>query len=284
MIHMDLTNLIKTGLLFGILVGLFYIISLVFNIHPGIFLVFSGLFVFLSYWFSDSLVLKMTRAQIIDEYQAPDLYQRVTRIAQMAGLPQPRIAIIQNETPNAFATGRSPGKAVVAFHTGLLNMMSPDELDGVIAHELSHVKHWDTLIQTVAAMFATAIMFVSRMALWFSIADRDNNVNPIALLITWIVAPIAALMVQMAISRNREYAADKEAAKLTGQPLALASALTKLGSYSRVSRYARPRNQPNPALSHLYISNPLSSQSFAGMFSTHPPIEERVARLERMTY
>ncbi|PWI48980.1 protease [Candidatus Heimdallarchaeota archaeon B3_Heim] len=216
MIDMDITNLLKTGMLFGVLLGLFYIISLVFNVSPMVFLIFSALFVFLSYWFSDSLVLKMTRATVVDEHQAPALYSRVARLAQSAGIPQPRIAIVKNPTPNAFATGRSPGKAVIAVHTGLLEMMSSDELDGVLAHELSHVKHWDTLIQSIAAMFATAIMFVSRMAIWFSFSDRENNVNPLALIVTWIVAPMAALMIQMAISRSRELAADHEAEKITG--------------------------------------------------------------------
>ncbi|MHA2389339.1 MAG: zinc metalloprotease HtpX, partial [Candidatus Hodarchaeales archaeon] len=259
-------------------------ISLVFNISPMVFLVISGLFVFFSYWFSDSLVLKMTRATIIDEHQAPALYSRVADLAQRAGIPRPRIAIVKNPTPNAFATGRSPGKAVIAVHSGLLNMMSPDELDGVLAHELSHVKHWDTLIQTIAALFATAIMFVSRMAFWFSFTDRDGNSNGIALLITWIVAPIAALLVQMAISRSREFAADHEAAKITGNPIGLANALRKLDSYSRYSPRSGQRGQPSPSLSHLYISNPLSSKSFAGMFSTHPPVIDRISRLEQMTY
>ncbi|MHA2108146.1 MAG: zinc metalloprotease HtpX [Candidatus Hodarchaeales archaeon] len=281
---MDITNLLKTGMLFGILLGLFYVISLVFNISPMVFLVISGLFVFFSYWFSDSLVLKMTRATIVDEHQAPALYSRVADLAQRAGIPRPRIAIVKNPTPNAFATGRSPGKAVIAVHSGLLNMMSPDELDGVLAHELSHVKHWDTLIQTIAALFATAIMFVSRMAFWFSFTDRDGNSNGIALLITWIVAPIAALLVQMAISRSREFAADHEAAKITGNPIGLANALRKLDSYSRYSPRSGQRGQPSPSLSHLYISNPLSSKSFAGMFSTHPPVIDRISRLEQMTY
>jgi heat shock protein HtpX len=279
---MDITNLLKTGLLFGVLIAIFYIISVIFNVPPGVFLIFSGLFVFFSYWYSDTLVLKMTRAQIIDEHEAPALYNRIRELSQTAGIPQPRVAIVKNPTPNAFATGRSPGKAVVAVHTGLLDILSPDELDGVLAHELSHVKHWDTLIQTVAALFATAIMFVSRMAIWFSFTDRENNVNPLALLITWIVAPIAAILVQMAISRNREYAADKEAAKITGRPVGLANALRKLESHSKYLRQTRNSPQPNPSLSHMYIANPLSSSSFAGMFSTHPPIAERISRLEQM--
>ena len=282
MIPMDITNLLKTGMLFGVLITIFYIISVIFNISPMVFLLFSGLFVFFSYWYSDTLVLKMTRAQIIDEHEAPALYNRVLSLSQTARIPQPRIAIVKNPTPNAFATGRSPGKAVVAVHTGLLDILSPDELDGVLAHELSHIKHWDTLIQTVAALFATAIMFVSRMAIWFSFTDRENNVNPLALLITWIVAPIAAILVQMSISRSREYAADKEAAKITGNPIGLANALKKLETHSRYSRQSRNSPQPSPSLSHMYIANPLSSKSFAGMFSTHPPVAERISRLERM--
>ena len=279
---MDVTNLLKTGMLFGVLLTVFYVISLIFNVNPIVFLIFSGLFVFISYWFSDTMVLKMTGAQVIDEHQAPALYNRVVALAERANIPQPRIAIVNNPTPNAFATGRSPGKAVVAVHTGLLNILSPDELDGVLAHELSHIKHWDTLIQTMAALFATAIMFISRMAIWFSFSDRENNVNPLALLITWIVAPIAAILVQMAISRSREFAADHEAAKITGNPVGLANALRKLESHSKFSRRSYNRSEPNPSLSHMYIANPLSSQNFAGMFSTHPPINERIARLKSM--
>lgn len=279
---MDIGNLFKTGLLFTILIGILYVISIIFNVHPIIFLIFSGLFVFFSYWFSDSLVLKMTGAQIVDENQAPQLYQRIKRLAQAANVPMPRVAIVQNPTPNAFATGRTPKKAVIAIHSGLLNIMSSEELDGVIAHELSHVKHWDTLIQTTAAIFASAIMFISRMAIWFSYSDRDN-INPLALLVTWILAPIAAIIVQLAISRNREYAADKGAAKITGNPMGLANALGKLDSYSH--SYSNRRSpQPNPGLSHMYITNPLSAKSFVGLFSTHPPIEERISRLRQMAY
>ena len=279
---MDITNLLKTGMLFGVLLTIFYILSLVFNINPIYFLIFSGLFVFFSYWFSDTIVLKMTGAQVIDEHQAPALYNRVVVLAERANIPIPRVAIVNNPTPNAFATGRSPSKAVVAVHSGILNILSPEELDGVIAHELSHIKHWDTLTQTMAALFATAIMFISRMAIWFSFTDRDNNINPLALLITWIVAPIAAILVQMAISRSREFAADHEAAKITGNPVGLANALRKLDSHSRISRRSFRRSEPSPSLNHMYITNPLSSQSIAGMFSTHPPITERIARLESM--
>lgn len=279
---MDIGNLFKTGLLFTILIGILYVISIIFNVHPLIFLIFSGVFVFLSYWFSDSLVLAMTGAQVINENQAPQLYLRVERLAHAANVPMPRVALVQNPTPNAFATGRSPKKAVIAVHTGLLNIMSSEELDGVIAHELSHVKHWDTLIQTTAAMFASAIMFISRMAIWFSYSDRDN-INPLALLVTWIVAPIAAILIQLAISRNREYAADKEAAKITRNPIGLANALGKLGSYSR-AYYNQRSPAPNPSFSHLYITNPLSAKSFAGLFSTHPPIEERILRLRQLAY
>jgi heat shock protein HtpX len=282
---MDFTNLFKTGLLFMILIGIFYVISVIFNIPPAIFLLFAGVFVFLSYWFSDSLILAMTRAKIVDENQAPELYKRVARLSEKAGIPMPRVAIVQNPNPNAFATGRSPGKAVVAVHTGLLQIMNSDEIDGVLAHEISHIKHWDTLIQTVAAMFASAIMFVSRMAIWFSFTDRDNQINPIALIITWVVAPIAAILVQLAISRSREFAADHEAAKITGNPIGLANALGKLESYSRSRMaYSRSQTTANPSLSHLYISSPLSSSSFAGLFSTHPSTEERIARLEKMAY
>ncbi len=281
---MDLGNLFKTGLLFTILIGILYVLSIIFNVPPYLFLMLSGIFVIGSYWFSDSLVLAMTRAQVVDENQAPELHARVERLANRAGIPKPRIAIVNNPSPNAFATGRSPGKAVVAVHTGLLQIMESDELDGVLAHELSHVKSWDTLTQTLAALFASAIMFISRMAFFFSYTDREN-VNPLALLITWIVAPIAAIVVQLAISRSREYAADKSAAKITGNPRGLARALEKLDFYSRSSsRYVSRNTTPNPSLSHLYISSPLSANNLAGLFSTHPPIRERVERLNRMSY
>lgn len=284
MLTMDLGNLFKTGLLFTILIGIFYVLSIIFNVPPYLFLILSGLFVIGSYWFSDSLVLAMTRAQILSEDQAPELHMRITHLANRAGIPKPRVAIVNNPTPNAFATGRSPGKAVIAVHTGLLQIMNSEELDGVLAHELSHIKHWDTLTQTVAALFASAIMFISRMAFFFSYTDRDN-VNPLALLVTWIVAPIAAILVQLAISRSREYAADKSAAEITGNPIGLARALDKLETYSRSSaRYLSRTSNPNPSLSHLYISNPLSANTLAGLFSTHPPIQERIARLQRMSY
>ncbi|MFW9854456.1 MAG: zinc metalloprotease HtpX [Candidatus Thorarchaeota archaeon] len=278
---MDIGNLFKTGILFTILIGILYVLSIIFNIPPLMFLLFSGIFVFGSYWFSDSLILRMTRARIVDESEAPELYKRVEKLAAMAGIPMPRVAIVDNPKPNAFATGRSPGKAVIAVHTGLLQAMNAEELDGVLAHEMSHVKHWDTLIQTFAAMFASAIMFISRMAIWFSYSDRENSVNPLAMLVTWIVAPIAAIVVQLAISRSREFAADKGAAKITGNPIGLANALGKLDTYSR---HSRSRDTPNPSLSHLYIINPLSGSSLAGLFSTHPSIEERISRLQKMAF
>jgi heat shock protein HtpX len=241
---------------------------------------------FVSYWFSDKIVLSMYKAQQVEEKDAPRLYAMVQRLATQAGLPMPRVYIIPNNSPNAFATGRNPANGVVAFTQGILDLLSEDELEGVTAHELAHIKNRDILTQTVAAAIAGAIGMLASMAQWGAIFggmggrnDREGGGNVIGLLAMAIVAPIAAMFVQMAISRSREYAADSTGAQISGKPLSLANALRKLHAGAE----RRPMNA-NPATAHMFIVNPLSGRSLMHLFSTHPPVEERIARLEGMIY
>ena len=234
-----------------------------------------------SYWFSDKIVLKMYRAREVSEGDAPELYSIVRRISQKAELPMPKVYIMEQDQPNAFATGRNPSHAAVAVTTGIMRILSREELEGVIGHELSHVKHRDILIGTIAATVAGAISFLAQMAQWAMIfggrSDDDEGGSPIAALVMMIVGPIAALLIQMAISRSREYSADEGGAKLAGNPRYLAGALKKLDMTSkRIPMKARP------ATAHMFIVNPLSGGGLSKLFSTHPPIEERIARLESM--
>jgi len=245
-------------------------------------LIFALMMNFFAYWFSDKIVLRMYRARQVSESDAPELYGIVRRLVQKAGMPMPRIYIINEDQPNAFATGRNPEHAAVAVTTGITRILSHEELQGVIAHELSHVRHRDILISTIAATIAGAISFLAQMAQWAMIfggrGDDDEGGNPIAALAMMIVGPIAALIVQMAISRSREYSADEGGARLAGNPRYLAGALRKL--------YAASQKIPmhaNPATSHMFIVNPLSGGGLLKLFSTHPPIEERIARLESMS-
>ncbi len=235
-----------------------------------------------TYWFSDRIVLAMYRAREVTEAEAPGLYSIVRNLAQKANLPMPRVYIINADQPNAFATGRNPRHAAVAVTTGILRILSEEELAGVIGHELAHVKHRDILISTIAASIAGAISYLAHMAQWALIfgglGRDDDDGNPFAALIIMIIAPIAAMIVQMAISRSREFAADAGGAKIAGNPRWLASALRKLEMASR----SIPLNA-NPATSHMFIVNPLSGKSLMKLFSTHPPIEERIARLEAMS-
>ncbi len=233
-----------------------------------------------SYWFSDKLVLKMYRAQEATKADAPELHEMVRRLARKADLPMPRVYIINQPQPNAFATGRNPEHAAVAVTTGIMRILSVDELEGVIGHELAHVKHRDILIGTVAATIAGAISYLAHMAQWAMIfgGRDDDDGNPLVAIAMMIVAPIAAMLIQMAISRSREYAADAGGAKIAGNPLHLAGALKKLHSASH-----QIPMKAEPATAHMFIVNPLSGGGFAKLFSTHPPMEERVARLEKMT-
>jgi len=237
---------------------------------------------FITYFFSDKIVLKMYRAKEVTEAEAPVLHRIVRRLSQKAGIPMPKVYIIPDMSPNAFATGRSPQHAAVAATEGIMQILTEDELAGVMAHELAHVLHRDILIGTIAATIAGAISYLAQMAQWAMIFgggrhDDDEGGSPVAALVMMIVAPIAALLIQMAISRAREYSADEGGAKLNGNPLALASALRKLERGVQ----AIPM-QVNPATSHMLIVNPFNGKGLVNLFSTHPPIEERIARLQAM--
>jgi len=241
-------------------------------------LVVSALMNFVMYFASTSMVLRMYRAQIVDASQAPELYAMVDRLRQRAGLPMPLVAIAPHEQPNAFATGRSPEKSVVCVTAGLLKLIGKDELEGVLAHELAHIKNRDMLLQTIAATMAGAISNLAYMAMFFGGRD-DESSNPLATLLMVIVAPLAAMMIQFAISRQREFKADAVGAQIAGRPLPLASALQKLDAYSR-----RIPMHVAPAAAPLAQVNPLAAtgSGFAKLFSTHPPTEERVARLRAL--
>jgi heat shock protein HtpX len=231
-----------------------------------------------SYFFSDKIVLASYRAQPVTQAEAPELHAIVANLAQRAGLPMPRIAIIPEDTPNAFATGRDPEHAVVAVTEGIMRVLSRPELEAVIAHELGHVKHRDILISSLAAVLAQAIMFLSRFAGFFGARDEEGRSNPIASIAIMILGPIAAFLLQMAVSRSREYMADEYSAHLTGRPDMLASALERLQSYNQ----QLPMQSAQPATAHMMIVNPLSGGGIMSLFSTHPPMEVRVERLRRM--
>ncbi|HEY1373174.1 MAG TPA: zinc metalloprotease HtpX [Candidatus Binatia bacterium] len=283
-----MSNSLKTVLLLGLLTGLILAIGQMLGGSQGmaIALVFSVILNFSSYWFSAPIVLRMYNAREVTEAEAPELYSMVHNVALRAGMPMPRVYIIPTETPNAFATGRNPEHAAVAATEGILRLMTREELEGVLAHEISHVKNRDILISSVAATLAGVIMMLAHMARWAAIfggvggRDREGQGGgAIGLLVTIIVAPIAAMLIQMAISRSREYQADASGAKTIGNPLGLASALAKL---SRANEIAPMDARPETA--HLFIVNPLSGRSLANLFSTHPPIEERIARLRAMAH
>ncbi len=239
---------------------------------------------FFSYWYSDKLVLSMYKAKPVTESEAPELYRLVRELSQRAGLPMPKVYIIPNDSPNAFATGRNPSHAAVAVTTGALNLLSFEELSGVLGHELTHVKNRDILIGTIAATFAGAISFLASMArfgaLFGGFGDEDEGGgNIFVVLIVSIFASLAALLIQMAISRSREYLADEGGARISGNPRYLANALRKLDAYAK----RIPFQSVNPSTSHMFIVNPLKGGGIANLFQTHPPIEERIRRLERMT-
>ncbi|MBO4852776.1 MAG: zinc metalloprotease HtpX [Schwartzia sp.] len=280
-------NTFKTTILMALLTGLLIAVGGSFAGRQGamIMLVISLGMNFFSYWYSDKMVLAAYRAQEISRAQAPELYGLVEKLAQKAELPMPKVCVIQSRTPNAFATGRDPEHAAVAVTTGIMEVLDYNELGGVLAHELSHIKHRDTLISTVAASIAGVITTIAHIAQWAAIFgggrsnSRDDNGGALGLLFTIIVAPFAAMMIQLAISRSREYDADKSGGEICGDPLALASALEKLD-------YASSRMRPVPGAStsnaHMCIVNPLANAhaTFSGLFSTHPSTEERVARLK----
>ena len=278
-------NTVKTAVLLGGLTGLLMLIGGYFGGQQGmtIAFVFALVMNFGSYWFSDKIVLRIYRAQEVTQTQAPALFTLVRNLTLQASLPMPKVYVIPEDAPNAFATGRDENHAVVAVTEGILRILNPEELAGVIAHELAHIKHKDMLISSIAATMAGAIVMIAHMAQWAAFfgggeRDRDGEGGGIAGLIAMaILAPIAATVIQMAISRSREYLADEGGAKISGKPYDLASALEKL---SRAA-LAIPLDA-NPATAHMFIVNPLSGKTLMNFFSTHPPIEERVARLRAM--
>lgn len=276
-------NGLKTGILMLTLTLMLVAVGAVIGGQSGmtIALVLAFGMNFFSYWFSHKIILKMYGAKPVSEAEAPELYSMVARLSSAAGLPMPGVYIMDQPQPNAFATGRNPAHGVVAVTTGLMKLLSREELEGVIAHELAHIKHRDILVGTIAASFAGAISYLAQMAQWAMIFggrsnDRDGG-SPIAAIVMMIVGPIAAMLVQMAISRSREYKADAGGAAIAGNPLYLANALRKLHMASQ-----RIPMEASPATSHMFIVNPLSGGAFFKLFSTHPPIEERVKRLESM--
>jgi heat shock protein HtpX len=275
-------NQLKTTLL---LAGMTVLIMLAGNLMGGrqgmmIALVLAAGMNFFSYWFSDKMVLKMYKAREVTAREAPDLYGMVQTLTRQAGLPMPKIYIIPQDAPNAFATGRNPDNAVVAVTQGLLKLMNRQEIMGVLAHELAHVKNRDILIGTIAATMAGAIMMLASMARWSAIFggmrrdDNNGGGGAIGMIVMAIIAPLAAMIIQMAVSRSREYLADATGARIAGTPEGLAQALEKLGAYSRQIPMAA-----NPSTAHMFIVNPLSGKSLQNLFSTHPPMEERISRL-----
>jgi len=271
-------NTIKTFFLMMLLTILFVLIGGWVGGRNGmiIALIFAGLMNFVSYFYSDKIVLAMYGARPLSRAEAPELYQMVDKLRRQANLPMPRIAIIPKSAPNAFATGRNPKKAVVAVTQGLLNLVTRDELEGVIAHELAHIKHRDMLISTLAATLAGAIMVLARIAGYSAIffGSRRRDDSGLGLIILAILAPIAAMLIHFAISRQREYAADYEGGKISYKPEKLASALKKLENYAK-----RIPMEANPSTAHLFIVNPLRGGGLINLFRTHPRTEERVKRL-----
>jgi heat shock protein HtpX len=278
----------RTAILLAGLTGLFLAIGYALGGQGGmmIALVMAGGMNIFSWWNSDKMVLKMHGAREVDDQNAPELVAMVRRLAQNADLPMPRVYIMDNDQPNAFATGRNPENAAVAATTGLLNRLNDDEIAGVMAHELAHIKNRDTLLMTITATIAGAISMLGNFAFMFGgnhqqdSEGRSNPLGPIVAIAMMILAPLAAMLVQMAISRSREYEADRVGAEISGQPAALASALQNIEH--QASRIDNWQAENNPATAHLFIINPLHARAVDGLFRTHPSTEERVRRLMAM--
>jgi heat shock protein HtpX len=278
-------NTLKTVVLLTFLTVLLVFVGGAIGGRSGMIIAFGMALVmnFVSYWFSDKIVLSMYQAQPVTEAQAPDLYGSVRRLSQKAGLPMPKVYIIPEQALNAFATGRNPQHGVVAVTEGILRVLSREELEGVLSHELSHIKHRDILTGTIVATIAGAISMLAQMAQWAMLfgggrRDDDEGGSPIAALVMMIVAPIAAMLVQMAISRTREYEADKGGAAIAGNPYGLVNALQKLEQAAKIV----PMQDAKPATAHMFIVNPLTGGGLMNLFSTHPPIAERVKRLKEL--
>jgi heat shock protein HtpX len=276
-------NWVKTFMLMAAITALFIVIGGMIGGRSG--MMFALLIAlgmnFFSYWFSDKMVLRMYNAQEVDAGSAPQFYGMVQELAQRAGLPMPRVYLINEDAPNAFATGRNPEHAAVAATTGILRVLSERELRGVMAHELAHVRHRDILTSTIAATMAGAISALANMAMFFGGRDENGNrTNPIASIAVAILAPLAASLIQMAISRAREFEADRAGAEISGEPQALASALDKIHRYAQGIPFQAA--EEHPATAQMMIMNPLSGGGIANLFSTHPATEERIARLMQM--
>jgi heat shock protein HtpX len=276
-------NLMKTAVLMAAITALFMLLGRMIGGHAGMMLalvVALGMN-FFSYWFSDKLVLRMYNAQEVDERSAPQFYCMVRELAERAQLPMPKVYLIEENAPNAFATGRNPHNAAVAATTGILRVLSERELRGVMAHELAHVRHRDILISTISATMAGAIGMLANFAMFFGGRDSEGRpVNPIAGILVALLAPLAAGLIQMAISRAREFEADRGGAEISGDPQALASALQKIQRYAQGMPLEAAEH--NPATAQMMIINPLSGGGVRGLFSTHPSTEERVERLLQM--
>ena len=277
-------NTLRTGLLLAALTGLFMAVGYLIGREQGMIIAFlaaAGMNVF-SYWNSDKMVLRMYGARQVDQNSAPEYYAMVEDLAQRAGLPMPKVYIMDNPQPNAFATGRNPENAAVAATTGLLQLLDRDEIAGVMAHELAHIKNRDTLVMTLTATIAGAISMIANFGLWFGgSGNRNNPLGAIGTILMVILAPIGAMLVQMAISRTREYGADRGGAEISGNPRALASALAKISNAAH-----QIENRPaeaNPATAHMFIINPLSGQRMDKLFSTHPNPQNRIDALLAMT-
>ncbi|MYZ49404.1 zinc metalloprotease HtpX [Propylenella binzhouense] len=276
-------NLMKTAMLLATLTAIFMGVGYLIGGGNGAFIAFlvAAAMNLFSYWNADKIVLRMHNAHEVDARSAPEYFRIIERLAARAGLPMPRVYVIDDAQPNAFATGRNPQNAAVAATTGLLERLTPEEVAGVMAHELAHVQNRDTLTMTITATIAGAISMLANFAFFFG-GNRDNNspLGPIAVLLAAITAPIAAMLVQMAISRTREYSADRRGAEICGQPLWLASALAKIANAAhRIPMYSAERN---PATAPLFIINPLSGERMDNLFSTHPATENRIAALQEI--
>lgn len=273
-------NWLKTSILMAAIVALFGAIGMALGGKGGmlIALLFAGAMNAWAYWYSDSMVLKMYNAQEVDETTAPQFYRMIRELAAAASLPMPRVYLIDEAQPNAFATGRDPQHAAVAATTGIMRILSERELRGVMAHELAHVKHRDTLISTISATIAGAISSIAQFGMLFGGGNsNERNVHPAVALLVMIVAPLAAALIQMAISRSREFEADRGGAEISGEPAALASALEKIHNYAQQLPLAAAEQHPETA--QMMIINPLAGGGISGLFSTHPATGERVARL-----
>jgi heat shock protein HtpX len=278
-----MANTLRTGLLMAAMTGLFLVIGLLIGGEPGMLIAFlfaavSNLF---AYWNSDKVLLRMYGARAVDETSAPELVHLVAQLAAKDGLPMPKVYIVDNAQPNAFATGRNPEHAAVCVTTGLLQRVNDEELAGVLAHELSHVKNRDTLTMTITATIAGAVSVLANFAFFFGGYGRSRNpLGFVGVLLATLVAPIAAVLVQMAVSRTREFEADRAGAELSGRPLWLASALQHIDTATKA--IDNPQADANPATAHMFIVNPLHGGGFSGLFSSHPSTEERIARLKAM--